>query len=124
MPDEAQPKPSREDPDRDLVHRSRDGDYDAFEQLVRKYERGIYTLGWRMLQRPEDAEEVVQDTFLAVLEHLRDFQRAVIVSHLAGAHRDGSSTMRWERWMRNTARCLCCGTSKAFPPRRRQTCWV
>jgi RNA polymerase sigma-70 factor (ECF subfamily) len=41
---------------------------------VRKYERRVYTLGVRILQRPEDAEEVVQETFLSVLEHLQDFR--------------------------------------------------
>ena len=74
MSTEPQRKASTADPDRELVHRSRAGDYDAFEQLVHKYERQVYTLGMRILQRPEDAEEVVQETFLSALEHLGDFR--------------------------------------------------
>jgi len=41
---------------------------------VHKYERKVYTLAMRIVQRPEDAEEVVQETFLAVLEHLIGFR--------------------------------------------------
>lgn len=72
------------DPDRDLVHRSRAGDYDAFEQLVRKYERKVYTLAARILQHAEDAEEVVQETFLAVLEHLTEFREQSLFSTWLG----------------------------------------
>ncbi len=61
------------DPDRDLVHRSRAGDFEAFDQLVRRHQRRIYTLAMRIVQHAQDAEEVVQETFLAVLEHLADF---------------------------------------------------
>jgi RNA polymerase sigma-70 factor (ECF subfamily) len=74
MSSDAQARASRIDPDRELISRSRAADYEAFEKLVHKYERQVYTLGMRILQRPEDAEEVVQDTFLSVLEHLSDFR--------------------------------------------------
>jgi RNA polymerase sigma-70 factor (ECF subfamily) len=68
------------DPDRDLVRRSRGGDFDAFDQLVRRYERRVYTLGMRIVQHVQDAEEVVQETFLSVLEHLKDFQEHSLFS--------------------------------------------
>jgi RNA polymerase sigma-70 factor (ECF subfamily) len=64
------------DPDRQLVHAARGGDFDAFEQLVSKYEQSIYTLAMRIVQKSQDAEEVVQETFLSVVEHLKDFQEA------------------------------------------------
>jgi RNA polymerase sigma-70 factor (ECF subfamily) len=57
-----------------LVAAAKAGDYAAFERLVELNESAIYTLAMRMLQRREDAEEVVQDTFLSVLEHLADFR--------------------------------------------------
>lgn len=57
-----------------LVQRAKAGDYGAFEQLVARYERPVYTLALRMLRRPEDAEEVVQETFLSVVEHLKGFR--------------------------------------------------
>ena len=62
------------DEDRHLVHRARDGDFAAFEALVTKYERRLYGLAMRILGRRHDAEEVVQQTFLSVVEHLDGFR--------------------------------------------------
>jgi RNA polymerase sigma-70 factor (ECF subfamily) len=64
------------DPDLDLVRRAREGDFAAFEQLVSRYERRVYTLAFRMLRRREDAEDVVQETFLSAMSHLKGFREA------------------------------------------------
>jgi RNA polymerase sigma-70 factor, ECF subfamily len=63
-----------DDPDVDLVRRARKGDYDAFQALVDKYGREIYNLGLRILRQQQDAEDIVQETFLSVIEHLVDFR--------------------------------------------------
>jgi RNA polymerase sigma-70 factor, ECF subfamily len=57
-----------------LVARAKAGDYSAFEALVSKYERPIYTLARRIVGSLEDAEDVVQETFASVVEHLADFR--------------------------------------------------
>jgi RNA polymerase sigma-70 factor (ECF subfamily) len=62
------------DDDRALVRRARTGDFAAFEALVSKYERRLYGLGIRILRHRQDAEEVVQQTFLSVIEHLDGFR--------------------------------------------------
>ncbi|MGB9626030.1 MAG: RNA polymerase sigma factor [Phycisphaerae bacterium] len=61
------------DPDAESVRLARQGDYEAFERLVARHERSIYTLAMRIVRNPEDAEDVVQQTFLSVLEHLNGF---------------------------------------------------
>jgi RNA polymerase sigma-70 factor (ECF subfamily) len=66
--------PKLEDEDRPLVHRAREGDFSAFESLVVKYERRLYGLTFRILGNRHDAEEVVQQTFLSVIEHLDGFR--------------------------------------------------
>ena len=66
--------PPPADEDRDLVHQARDGDYAAFEALVLKYERRLYAVALRIVGRRHDAEEVVQQTFLSVVEHLAGFR--------------------------------------------------
>lgn len=58
----------------DLVRRAKAGELAAFEALVTRYERRIYTLARRIVQVPEDAEDVTQETFLSALEHLHDFR--------------------------------------------------
>jgi RNA polymerase sigma-70 factor (ECF subfamily) len=62
------------DEDRALVHRARQGDFNAFEPLVNKYERRVYDLALRILRRQHDAEEAVQQTFLNVIEKLDTFR--------------------------------------------------
>lgn len=60
--------------DEQLVEKARNGDYEAFETLVNRHERRVFLLALRIVRRSHDAEEVVQQTFLSVLEHLSDFR--------------------------------------------------
>jgi RNA polymerase sigma-70 factor (ECF subfamily) len=60
--------------DRDLVAKAKSGDFAAFEQLVSRYERRVFRAAARIVGRREDAEDVVQDTFTSVIEHLAGFR--------------------------------------------------
>jgi RNA polymerase sigma-70 factor (ECF subfamily) len=62
------------DDDVDFVRRAKSGDYPAFEALVSKYEQPMYTLARRIVGSPEDAEDVVQDAFSSVVQHLGEFR--------------------------------------------------
>ncbi len=62
------------DDDLPLVHRAQSGDYAAFEALVEKYERRVFGLARRIVGRRHDAEEVVQQTFLSLIEHIDGFR--------------------------------------------------
>jgi RNA polymerase sigma-70 factor (ECF subfamily) len=62
------------DDDLPLVRRAQTGDFAAFEALVAKYERRIYSLSFRILGQRQDAEEVVQQTFLTIVEQLDKFR--------------------------------------------------
>jgi RNA polymerase sigma-70 factor (ECF subfamily) len=62
------------DPDQPLLRRARAGDFEAFEELVRRHERRLYGLSMGILRQREDAENVVQTTFLKMLEHLDGFR--------------------------------------------------
>lgn len=62
------------DPDRDFVRRAKAGDYEAFERLVATYERRVYTLARRILRHHQDAEDAVQETFAAAIDHIADFR--------------------------------------------------
>jgi RNA polymerase sigma-70 factor (ECF subfamily) len=57
-----------------LVARARDGDSGAFNELVNRYSRKIYRLAKHITQNDEDAEDVLQETFLKAYEHLNGFQ--------------------------------------------------
>lgn len=60
--------------DEELVARSMNGDADSFNQLVRRWERPIYALAYRVLGREEDARDVCQDTFLRAFRALGGFK--------------------------------------------------
>jgi RNA polymerase sigma-70 factor, ECF subfamily len=66
------------DADRDfaLLQRARSGDEGAFHQIVRKYENRVYGLGLRICGSREDAEDVVQETFLQVFRRMASFRGA------------------------------------------------
>ncbi len=50
------------------------GDRAEFARLVDTYSSPIYRLGLRMLGTPQDAEDVLQNTFLNALTHLSSFE--------------------------------------------------
>jgi len=63
------------DEDRELVERAQGGDFASFESLVGKYERRVYHLAARIVGQSHDADEVVQQTFLSLIEKLKSFRQ-------------------------------------------------
>lgn len=56
------------------VARARGGDSEAFRLLVERHSRGVYKVAFRITGRAEDAEDVVQDTFLKAYRQLDRFE--------------------------------------------------
>ena len=57
-----------------LVDRARSGDASAFTELVDKYERKIFRLAKHITQNDEDAEDVLQESFMKAYSNLDSFQ--------------------------------------------------
>ncbi len=57
-----------------LVEAARNGDQDAFTSLVRKHNQPAYLLALKLIRDPEDAREIVQESFLKAYLHLDQFQ--------------------------------------------------
>ena len=60
--------------DRAAVARSCAGDTEAFRVLVERYSRKVFRLAYRMTQNEQDAEDVVQETFLRAYRRLKQFE--------------------------------------------------
>ncbi|MEZ4528196.1 MAG: sigma-70 family RNA polymerase sigma factor [Desulfobacterales bacterium] len=61
--------------DEELVERIREGDDNAAELLIRRYQEKAYAIAWSMCGRDrEEAKDIVQDTFLKVLRNISKFQ--------------------------------------------------
>lgn len=57
-----------------LVERLRQGEDQAYEELLRTYEDAVYNLVYRLLNQPADAPDVVQEVFVKVYRNLSHFQ--------------------------------------------------
>jgi RNA polymerase sigma-70 factor (ECF subfamily) len=56
-----------------LVERARAGDSSAFDSLVRAYMQHAYRMAYRVVGHREDAEDLVQESFLAAYQYLESF---------------------------------------------------
>jgi len=58
----------------EIIRRFLGGDGEAFNQIVRQWETKVYNLAWRFLGNREDAQDIVQETFLSVFQSLRNLR--------------------------------------------------
>jgi RNA polymerase sigma-70 factor, ECF subfamily len=58
----------------ELVRRVRDGDADLFYELVRPYERRVYSAALAILRNSSDAEDAAQEAILKAFRHIRQFR--------------------------------------------------
>jgi RNA polymerase sigma-70 factor (ECF subfamily) len=56
-----------------LVQRTLGGDAAAFEQLILRYERRVFTLAMKLLGSTDDAQDAAQEVFLRVFKYLHRF---------------------------------------------------
>ncbi len=59
--------------DQELVRAYLNGDRAAFDQLVLRYLKPVYSVALHYAKNQEDAEDLAQDAFVKVLRHLKKF---------------------------------------------------
>ncbi|MGH9749993.1 MAG: RNA polymerase sigma factor [Candidatus Polarisedimenticolia bacterium] len=64
-------RPQPVDPEEaDTVERARRGDREAFDRIVRRHLPHVWSVVWRIVRHRQDAEDVVQEVFLAAFQNL------------------------------------------------------
>ena len=89
--------------DDELVALYRDGDADAFDTLFDRYQAPVYHFARMMLGSLDGAEDVLQETFLAVARTARDYE----------------ARGRFRSWLLRIARNLCLNRIQSERVRRR-----
>jgi RNA polymerase sigma-70 factor, ECF subfamily len=62
------------DEEEEWIARSRNGDQQAFEALVLRYQKMIFALAYRMTGSSAEAEDIVQETFIAAFREMNSFR--------------------------------------------------
>ena len=68
------PRPAGPDPiEADLLRKARGGNLFAFEEMVKRYQRRVYAVARRIVQRHDVADDVTQEAFLRAYQALSSF---------------------------------------------------
>src|SRR5438067_3524237 len=66
--------PAQQDYEQRLIQRIRDGEHDAFYELIRPYERRVYAAALALLRNDADAEDCAQEAVLKAFKNIRQFR--------------------------------------------------
>ncbi|MGD8457928.1 MAG: sigma-70 family RNA polymerase sigma factor [Anaerolineales bacterium] len=63
----------QDDSDSILIHRSLDGETEAYGELVIRYQQSVFNVCYRLLSNYRDAEDMTQNTFIRAYKRLQTF---------------------------------------------------
>lgn len=66
--------PAQQDYEQRLIQRIRDGEHEAFYELIRPYERRVYAAAFAILRNEADADDSAQEAFLKAFKNIRQFR--------------------------------------------------
>lgn len=66
--------PAQQDYEQRLIQCTRDGDHEAFYELIRPYERRVYAAAFAILRNEADADDCAQEAVLKAFKHIRQFR--------------------------------------------------
>src|SRR6266571_3941359 len=57
-----------------LIRRIREGEHELFYELIRPYERRVYSTAFAIVRNEADAEDISQEAVLKAFKHIRQFR--------------------------------------------------
>lgn len=60
--------------DKSLIEKSLKGDKAALEDLLKKHQPYTYNIAWKMMQMPDDAQDITQEVMVKVITNLSKFR--------------------------------------------------
>jgi RNA polymerase sigma-70 factor, ECF subfamily len=66
--------PAQQSSEATLIQRVRDGEHDLFYDLIRPYERRVFSAALAILRNEADAEDAAQEAMLKAFRHIRQFR--------------------------------------------------
>jgi len=66
--------PAQQDYEQRLIQQIRDGEHEAFYELIRPYERRVYAAAFAILRNEADADDCAQEAVLKAFRHIRQFR--------------------------------------------------
>ena len=60
--------------DQDLIPRCQSGSRDAFDELISRYQRRVYTFAYRLTGNTDDAADIAADTFVRIYSSIGSFR--------------------------------------------------
>lgn len=60
--------------DERLIAKAQEGDLFSFDQLVKKYQKKIYFLAYRMMKNHDAADDIAQETFINAYSSIKSFK--------------------------------------------------
>ena len=87
-----------------------DGDVNAFEPIVKEYEKNVYNLALKMTGNPEDAADISQEAFIKAYNSLQSFRgdsKFSVWLYRMAATLAGTATM-------SSSPCTSCGVTISF----------
>jgi RNA polymerase sigma-70 factor, ECF subfamily len=70
----AEPVPAMREREQELIRRVQNGEQEKFYELVRPYERRVYSAAFAILRNEADAEDAAQEAILKAFANLRQFR--------------------------------------------------
>jgi RNA polymerase sigma-70 factor (ECF subfamily) len=60
--------------DQTLIAKAQEGDLHSFDLLVKRYQRRVYSLAYRMVKNHDAADDIAQDTFIKAYSSIKSFK--------------------------------------------------